>query len=540
MTSAPTTPLVAGYRIEKLAARGGMGVVYRATQLSLGRPVALKVISPQFADDPHFRERFQRESRLAASVDHPNVIPVYEAGETDGCLFISMRWVEGTDLNSVIKRSGGIDPQRAAAIVAQLGAALDAAHGCGLLHRDVKPANVLIAAGGHVYLTDFGLVKRMAGSAKLTRSGDLLGTVDYIAPEQIRGAVDRRSDVYSLGCVLFHCLTGTVPFEADDDVAKIYAHLNNPPPRPSDVVPGVPAGLDEVVRRAMAKDPDDRYQSAGELGAAAVAAAGVGAEDRPTVASGRPAPRRRRWMVAAAIVAAAGAAVVFVVSGLSDGRDERVTTPRPASAKATLDNGTLVRARGTRTVYLLEAGAKFPITRPQRAALGYERTRPRIVSRHDLAAIPAVPPDGSLVRTDKGTTVWKIRDGTRHLADAAPGADVAVIPQSSLKQIPPPQGGQHTSTTLTTPATITDKRVFLVVADVRSGAGTPRGACVFYRVALSGLKERAHVRTHDGRCEAHLKVGGVARVRYSVHFVGADGWRGSTSVTPPIPVVAQP
>src|SRR4051812_7625210 len=276
MTELSPGSLVGGYRIEGLAGDGGMGVVYRATQLALGRPVALKVIAPQLADDPQFRERFKRESQLAACLDHPNIIPVYEAGEADGCLFISMRYVVGTDLRTLIHRGGGVEPGRAAAIVAQVAAALDSAHERGLVHRDVKPANVLIATGHaeHAYLTDFGLVKRVSTSGALTASGHFVGTLDYIAPEQIKGKAAACSDVYSLGCVLFHCLAGRVPFEADSEVAKMYAHLNERPPCPSEIVPDLPPQLDAVVTKAMAKERQERYPSAGELGRAALAAAG--------------------------------------------------------------------------------------------------------------------------------------------------------------------------------------------------------------------------------------------------------------------------
>src|SRR4051794_11085409 len=192
--------LFGGYRIEGIAGHGGMGVVYRATQLGLGRTVALKLIAPDVAHDPRFRERFKRESRLAASIDHPNVIPVYEAGEADGSLFLSMRWVEGADLLTLIKRGGGVEPEQAARITSQVAAALDAAHGHGLVHRDVKPANVLVVAGGadHAYLTDFGLVKRTKTSSDVTQSGEFVGTLDYVAPEQIEGKADASSDVYSL------------------------------------------------------------------------------------------------------------------------------------------------------------------------------------------------------------------------------------------------------------------------------------------------------------------------------------------------------
>ncbi len=254
-----------------------MGIVYRAEQVRLGRPVAVKVITPGLALDPGFRERFERESRIAAAIEHPNVIPVHEAGEEDGELYITMRYVEGTDLRALITSSGRLDAQRAADVVAQVGAALDAAHARGLVHRDVKPGNVLIAAmdgRDHAYLTDFGLTKRLSSGAGLTRTGEWVGTVDYVAPEQIEGkAVDARADVYALGCVLHHILTGEVPYVRDSDVAKMWAHLKDPPPTVTEVAPEVPPEFDAVVSRGMAKDPDDRYPSAGDLGRAALAAA---------------------------------------------------------------------------------------------------------------------------------------------------------------------------------------------------------------------------------------------------------------------------
>src|ERR671934_63624 len=209
----------AGYRIEEVAARGGMGVVYRATQLRLGRTVALKLVTPTLARDESFRERFRREWMVAASIDHPNVIPVYEAGEEGDALFIAMRWVEGTDLRELID-SGALDPARAIHLVAQVASALDAAHARDLIHRDVKPANVLVTAEDHVYLTDFGLTKHASSISGLTRTGQWVGTVDYTAPEQIEGApVTARTDVYSLGCVLFEALTGQTPYKRENDLA---------------------------------------------------------------------------------------------------------------------------------------------------------------------------------------------------------------------------------------------------------------------------------------------------------------------------------
>ncbi len=261
--------VVAGCRVEAVVGRGGMGVVYRATQLSLERMVALKAIAPELADDPTFRERFKRESRIAASIEHPNVIPVYEAGEGEGVLYLIMRYVEGTDLRALIDAEGRLSPERGTRIVAQVAAALAAAHRRDLIHRDVKPANVLIDASGerdHAYLTDFGIARNAAATSALTRTGSVIGTLDYLAPERIedqRG--DGRSDVYALGCVLFEALTGTLPYARDNDAAKMFAHLTAPVPSARALTPGVPEELDSLAMRAMAKDPAERFPTAGEM-----------------------------------------------------------------------------------------------------------------------------------------------------------------------------------------------------------------------------------------------------------------------------------
>ncbi len=267
--------VVAGYRVESLAGAGGMGVVYRAADPELGRPVALKLIAPWRASDPRFRELFVRESLIAAGLEHPNVIPIYRAGEDGGRLFIAMRYVEGASLAGLIGERGALPPGRAARIVARVGDALDAAHARGLVHRDVKPANVLVAdpdGDEHVYLTDFGLSVGASGAGGGDRGG-WAGTLAYLAPEQVRrGRVDARTDVYALGCVLFHALTGRPPFPTHDEAGALEAHLTQAPPRLADVVAGLPPALDAVVRRAMAKRPEDRFASAGELGRAALAA----------------------------------------------------------------------------------------------------------------------------------------------------------------------------------------------------------------------------------------------------------------------------
>jgi DNA-binding beta-propeller fold protein YncE len=297
MAEVSTGSVLAGYRIEGLAGEGGMGRVYRATQIALNRQVALKLIVPELASERDFRARFQRESHLLASIDHPNVIPVYEAGEAEGRLFIAMRWVEGTDLRSVITREGRLEPHRAVAIVEQVAAALDAAHRGGLVHRDVKPANVMLTSAHgeeHVYLMDFGLTKRTASATGLTKTGAFVGTPDYMPPEQIKGErADARADVYALGCLLFHALTGRPPYDRDTEVAKMYAQLHDPPPSVAESAPGTPADLEAVIGRALAKAPDQRYPSAGDLGRAARAALVGTAPSQPerSLATGLAAPQ---------------------------------------------------------------------------------------------------------------------------------------------------------------------------------------------------------------------------------------------------------
>lgn len=282
-----TGDALAGYRIDGFVGRGGMGVVYRATHLRLQRVDALKVIAPALADETEFRNRFERESLAAAQIDHPNVIPIYAAGEEEGLLYIAMRFVDGTDVREVLFREERIEPSRAARIVAAVADALDAAHEHGLVHRDIKPANVLIAqkrGQEHVYLTDFGLARVIASSDHETRTGMFVGTTDYVSPEQVFGKrPDARSDVYSLGCTLFHMLTGRVPYPAEFDAAKLVAHTREPVPSVLSLVPELPSEFDTVIARAMAKEPSERYPSAGDLGRAALAAA----ENRTPLAAPR-------------------------------------------------------------------------------------------------------------------------------------------------------------------------------------------------------------------------------------------------------------
>jgi predicted Ser/Thr protein kinase len=265
----------AGCRVEEVIGHGDMGVVYQAEELALQRRVALKLILPEHSREERFRERFRRESRVAAAIDHPNVIPILDAGDEEGVLYITMRLVEGTDLRALIAAQGRIDPLRTSRIVRQVGVALDAAHARGLLHRDVKPPNVLLARQDHVYLSDFGLAKRADEEGGMTRQGSIVARAEYVAPEQILNEpVDARADIYALGCMLFESLTGEAPFAGWKEGPAQLAHLNAPVPSPREVTPDLPREFDEVIHRAMAKEPDDRYPSAGDLGQAALVAAG--------------------------------------------------------------------------------------------------------------------------------------------------------------------------------------------------------------------------------------------------------------------------
>ncbi len=291
----------AGYRLESLIGHGGMSIVYRAEHIRLGRTVALKLLSPQLSEDESFRERFERESRLAASLDHPNIIPIYEAGDRDGVFYIAMRYVAGADLKTRLKESGPLEPDNAASFVAQVAAALEAAHAKGLIHRDVKPGNVLIASGAgpggadHVYLSDFGIAKHTA-SVGLTRTGMFVGTADYASPEQIEGKqLDGRADVYGLGCVVYEALTAERAYEKDSEVGMMYAHLLEEAPRVTAKRPELPPEIDSVVAKAMAKSRDDRYATPTELALAVDQAlhAGTGPQAAETVLAGGPAAAER-------------------------------------------------------------------------------------------------------------------------------------------------------------------------------------------------------------------------------------------------------
>jgi DNA-binding NarL/FixJ family response regulator len=259
----------AGHRIDAIAGRGGMGVVYLATDITLDRKVALKLLAPSLARDRVFRARFERECRLAAALDHPHVVQIFHAGVERGALYLTMRYIDGTDLRALLAEEGRLEPARAVAIIAQVADALGAAHGRGLVHRDVKPANVLIATRAgreHAFLTDFGITMDRSAGTDLTNTGFAVGTADYMSPEQARGSsIDARADVYALGCVLYRALTGAVVYDKDSDVEKMWAHIHEPPPDLLGIRPELPASLGDAVERALAKLPGDRQQTAGEL-----------------------------------------------------------------------------------------------------------------------------------------------------------------------------------------------------------------------------------------------------------------------------------
>jgi hypothetical protein len=406
--SAPPTAQFAGFRVEAVAGRGGMGVVYRATQLGLDRPVALKVIAATLLGDARVRERFLRESQAAASIEHPNVIPIHDYGEHDGQAYIAMRFVDGDDLRERVTVDGPLAPARAAAIVAQVGAALDAAHGAGLVHRDVKPANILLAAHDQVYLSDFGLASHALSDGGLTAPGGWVGTIDFIAPEQIRGEpVDGRADVYALGCVLHFALTGQVPYPRETDEARLWAHLHAAPPEPSQVVPGVPTAFDELVRRALEKDPGERPASAGELGLAALDAAAGAA---PTLRARPSVARRRRRTSTTAVTRPDGP------------RAPRATHRRAAIAAIAL----AATAAGAIAAALIAGGARDPVRL---------LTAPAWLA---IAPATAKPPGGKEHAVPAPHVVRKVHVGARpvNVEIAAGSAWVASTGTPTLDRVP--------------------------------------------------------------------------------------------------------
>jgi streptogramin lyase/predicted Ser/Thr protein kinase len=307
----PSGTVLAGFRVQSLVGEGAMGSVYVAEDPAAGRRVALKLLAPELARDERFRQRFLRESSIAAGLDHPNVVPIVTSGEEGGLLYLAMAYIEGPDLRELLRREGRLEPERALVIVGQVADALDKAHAVGLVHRDVKPGNILVTTapdGERAYVCDFGLARHVSSVSSLTGERGFVGTIDYVPPEQIEGGqIDGRADIYSLGCVLYECLAGVRPFDRESELSVVFAHLNEPPPRLSDVRPELPEAFDGVFATALAKSPDDRYATCSEL----VKAAGAALQGRTFA---RRKLRNRRLFVAAALLVAAVAALGALVA----------------------------------------------------------------------------------------------------------------------------------------------------------------------------------------------------------------------------------
>lgn len=416
MTLQPDS-LLAGYRIERVLGSGGMGTVYLARHPRLPRSVALKVLDR--AADAEFRARFDREAELATRLDHPNVVEIYDRGTDAEHPWIAMRYVAGTDVAGLIRQGAqGLPPRRAVHLLAQAAAGLDAAHGRGLIHRDVKPANLLVGSDNgaeHVFVTDFGIARAGDDAVRLTATGALVATLAYVAPEQILGApIDHRVDVYSLGCAFYEMLTGTVPFARKTPAAMVAAHLDEPPPRPSAVRPGLPPALDEVTARALAKDPRRRYPSCGALAAAARQALGgppvPGPAPQPAVP--QPGRRVRAALLSVTVAAVAGSALAAAVFLTDRGSSDPVVTPvTSGTAEPTPLPGTTFDGPPPITAWGRDNDlvALFPGLLPSRPdGTGYQGARCADLNVLNNGGAPAVS-----CTQDNGITwtVWSFRRG---------------------------------------------------------------------------------------------------------------------------------
>ncbi|OIN79948.1 protein kinase [Mycobacterium malmoense] len=408
------------YQLLDVLGHGGMGQVYRAYDATTDRVVALKVLPPHLAEDHQFQQRFRREARIAASLNDPHVVPIHGYGDIDGRLYVDMRLIEGRDLPQYIAENGGrLSPERAVAVIEQVAAALDTAHRAGLIHRDVKPKNILVtSARDFVYLIDFGIA-RAATDTTLTNTGHTMGTVAYMAPERFRGTTDHRADVYSLACVLYECLTGSRPYPGDSLEEQLNAHVNAPPPRPSLAAPGVPPALDAVVARGMAKDVESRYQSALELAEAARAAlaaplgaAAPGPRQAPPQPPTRALSRRMVLGIVGGSVIALAAVVALVISLVtqSHGPSNSAATTTPTRAR--------VPARAGSSPTAAQTVPPLPAFAPP-ADLGADCQYP---ASPDPASRPVNPPPSGRVSTDPAqihaTIVTNVGDIGIQLANA--------------------------------------------------------------------------------------------------------------------------
>ncbi len=482
MTGLSVGSTVAGCRIEAVAGRGGMGVVYRASQLALDRPVAVKVVAPQFAQDPAYRERFKRESQLAASLDHPNVIPVYEAGDLDGILYLIMRWVDGTDLHGLLAAEGRLASERAVPLLRPVASALAAAHRGGLVHRDVKPANVLIARGDHeedehIYLTDFGIARRAEGQGSLTRTGALVGTLDYTAPERIEGGRGTpASDIYSFGCMLYQALTGHVPYDRPTELARMHAHLSDPVPSAREENPAISERLDATIAKAMAKRPEDRFASASEV-ALALDRAFEQAQTTEAEFSARTERSERttedtRLAPAPTELASDETKLAETPTELAPAALARTPTPAPPSPEVAVPRepvATAVRPRSAPTLAQKPARSRGLVAAPVLllgvvAAIvalvvsGGSKSDLKAARTVDLGGTPAqvisdqsgnlwasLPANGSLVRVDPSSgAATKVSVGGRPtaIANAAAGIWVTGSGYGPLALVNPENGGK--------------------------------------------------------------------------------------------------
>jgi serine/threonine protein kinase len=378
---------VAGYRIEEQIGRGGMAVVYRATDVRLNRSVALKILAPELAGDSAFRQRFIREMRSAAAVDHPNIVPVFDAGEADGALFIAMRYVSGQDARTLLDAEHTLAPARVVHLITQVASALDDAHAQGLVHRDVKPGNMLIPAvpgsdqPDHVYLSDFGLSKE-ALSSSLTLTGQFLGTLDYMAPEQVEGhPIDGRADLYALACTAFEMLAGAPPFKRDAGLAVLWAQLSEPAPSLVALRPDLPPAVDQVIARALAKSPDDRFANCAAFAAALRAGCGLTASSGPDGGPGAgaapagPPPTQRAHVPESRPASPAGSWT-----------DDPPTDPRPGPAVAPWANPAPAPQQGQGASWA--APPRPPTPRPQNQAASWAPSQPQ----HPAESWPSAPP----------------------------------------------------------------------------------------------------------------------------------------------------
>jgi ABC-type transport system substrate-binding protein len=428
-----TGALVAGFRVESFLGEGAMGTVYLAAETRTGRRVALKLLAPELARDERFRRRFLRETELAASLEHPHVVRIIASGEEDGTLYLAMVYVEGADLRKVLRRDGRLEPKRALDLIAQVAKALDMAHKAGLVHRDVKPGNILVAEGPegeHAYICDFGLARHVSSVSSLTSDRGFVGTIDYVPPEQIEGGkIDGRADVYSLGCVLYESLAGAGPFDRESELSVLFAHLNDPPPRLTDLRPDLPEAFDAVFQTALAKSPDDRYGTCDELVRAARAAL------QGKVLARRRRGRRRVVVAVAAAVLAAGAAVggILAIRG-PHARGHPAIAEQSISLRPSALN--LIDARTRRVVGHVGIGAQVPVADTgwdvaftKRSAWVLLASKQRVV-RVDLAKrkltgavdLPWSPgrlttsADSVWVTQDGGSEVWRIDARTGKVA----------------------------------------------------------------------------------------------------------------------------